>query len=220
VTHLEHDELGRLIESSAGTMPGQEEIQRFAYDARGQLSMAATDGVEIHFERDALGQIAREERRRTVDSHIETQHVTSRYDKSGLRTERETTHGHRARYGWDDAGQLASVSAGYGGVLDSPAFRGLRLPQLQKPDWSLEIVRDSAGEEIARRMPGGVVATWKRDAQGRPTERRVFTGVHPGRSQGRDVMHTQYAWRSPDQIGALVDAMHGTRTSYDYDPRG
>jgi RHS repeat-associated protein len=217
ITYLDRDPLGRLTGLRAGTMPGQEEEERFAYDARGNLVMTATSDVEIAFERDALGQVVREERRVKEGDRVA---IESRYDKSGLRTERETTLGHRASYEWDRAGELRAITMGYASFLKTSALEKLGLPQLGRPDWTMEIIRDRAGEEIVRKMSGGVVAIWKRDAQGRPAERQVLTGVRPGVSPGRDVLHTEYAWTSPEQIGALVDKLTGGQTAFSYDARG
>jgi RHS repeat-associated protein len=217
ITYLDRDALGRLTGIRAGTMPGQEETERFGYDARGNLVMTATDEVEIAFERDALGQVVREERRVKEGDRVA---IESRYDKSGLRTERETTLGHRASYEWDRAGELRAITMGYASFLKTSALEKLGLPQLGRPDWTMEIIRDRAGEEIVRKMSGGVVAIWKRDAQGRPAERQVLTGVKPGVSPGRDVLHTEYAWTSPEQIGALVDKLTGGQTAFSYDARG
>ena len=67
--------------------------------------------------------------------------------------------------------------------LLSPANVSLRLPLLEMPDWAMMNSRDPVGLELARRMPGGVVAIWKRDAFGRPTLRHVLTGA---RAEPRD----------------------------------
>jgi RHS repeat-associated protein len=86
------------------------------------------------------------------------------------------------------------------------------------PEWEMTIARDPLGFELARRMPGGVVAIWKRDPFGRPTARHVLTGAFPGRD-ATDVSRVGYAWRSPDQIAAMIDTERGA-TRFDYDPRG
>ena len=56
----------------------------------------------------------------------------------------------------------------------TPEIRALRLPVLSLPEWEMKIARDPLGMEIARRMPGGVVAIWKRDPLGRPALRHVL----------------------------------------------
>jgi RHS repeat-associated protein len=216
VTEIARDPLGRITERNSRTMPGDTTVERFAYDARGHLASATNDDVELRFARDPLGRVVREECRRPNGA---AGTVTSRFDDGGLRVERETTFGHRARYAWDKAGRLASVSAGHGGFVPSGGVARLPLPQLRRSDWSLEIERDAAGEEVARRMPGGVVATSKRDAYGKPTERRVLTGTRSD-APGRDVMRREYSWRGPEQIGALLDTFAHTCTSFDYDDRG
>ena len=65
----------------------------------------------------------------------------------------------------------------------------LGLPLFSLPDWEIKITRDALGLEMARRMPGGVVAMWKRDAFARPVEREVISGAFPEK-RAREVSKT------------------------------
>jgi YD repeat-containing protein len=56
----------------------------------------------VVLERDPRGHIVKEQRTAGGDTRI----VESRFDYSGLRIERETSFGHRTRYGWNGAGAL------------------------------------------------------------------------------------------------------------------
>jgi len=84
--------------------------------------------------------------------------------------------------------------------------------------------RDALGQELARRMPGGVVSVWKRDRFGRAEEQRVLTGAS-SMSAGRDVARRAYAWSGPDEIASIAshDPTSGvvrSASQYEYDPRG
>ena len=223
VTTIEHDRLGRMVKRTItapphphamGFAPARVEEERFVYDACGALVMALTADTTVAFERDGLGQVVKENVKAGGSVHL----IESRYDFSGYRVERETDLGHRTAYTWDNAGDLGGLSAGTSPKLLTPEVRALRLPLFSLPEWELTIARDPLGLEVSRRMPGGVVAIWKRDPFGRPTARQVLTGAFPGRD-ATDVSRVGYAWRSPDQIAAMVDTKNGA-TRFDYDPRG
>jgi RHS repeat-associated protein len=224
VTMIERDPLGRMIKRMLTAPPhphaagvvveGRIEEERYEFNGRGELSAAHTAAASVTFERDALGRITKEHRTAGDASHV----IESRYDLSGYRIERETDLGHRTEYIWDNAGDLAGLKAGLSSKLMSPEVRALRLPLFELPDWQMTITRDPLGLELARRMPGGVVAIWKRDTFGRPTLRHVLTGAFPGR-EATDVGRVGYEWRGPEQIAAMIDSKKGV-TRFDYDPRG
>jgi YD repeat-containing protein len=222
-TEMERDALGRVTSRKLKAPPGphaapmalrREEHERFGYDVLGDLVTAEAGDVTVLLERDALGRIVKEQR----SAGGETRTVESRFDYSGLRTERETSFGHRTRYGWDGAGALVEMRADTGERVLSAELRALRLPVFDLPAWEVKISRDALGLEVARRMPGGVVGIWKRDHLGRPAEREVLTGAFAGQ-RAQEVARVDYAWRAADEIAAMVDAAAGT-TRFEHDPRG
>ena len=205
VTRVERDGMGRIVKQ---LLPdGTEET--FAFDARGALVAAGSAAGAVHFERDAAGRIVKEQR----GDHV----VESRYDLSNLRVERRTDLGHHAAYDFDDVGDLRGVRVGVDPALRDRPPEQLDLAATSPPNWAMHIARDPIGLEVARRMPGGVVAMWDRDMSGRPSLRRVLTGVGK-MGTGTDVLRIGYRWRGADQIGALIDTQKGA-TRFDYDPR-
>ena len=227
VTMLERDPLGRVTKrsmkapSNRGVVAPELEEESFAFDPRGDLISATTRAASTSFERDSLGRILREHHTRQgalPDEGQVTRMVENRYDLSGLRIERDTDMGHRTQYQWDGSGLLSGLKAGPSRTLEAPSIQALQLASLRLPEWEMKIARDPLGLEIARRLPGGVVAMWKRDALGRPSERSVLSGAFPGR-EAKEVAHVGYQWKSADQIAALIDTEKGA-TRFDYDPRG
>ena len=224
VTTIERDALGRTIKrkltapphphAAAGVFGARVEEESFAFDAVGALVVARTAAGSVTFERDAIGRIVKEHHQAGDTSHV----IESRYDLAGYRIERETDLGHRTEYTWNKAGALTGLRAGASSKLQSPEIRALGLPLLTLPEWEMTIARDPLGLELARRMPGGVVALWKRDTFGRPSSHQVLTGAFPER-EAKDVSRVGYEWRSADQIAAMIDAKKGA-TRYEYDPRG
>ena len=208
VTRVERDGMGRIVKQ---LLPdGAEET--FAFDARGALVAAGSEAGSVHFQRDAAGRIVKEQH----GDHV----VESRYDLSSLRIERRSDLGHRTTYDFDDAGDLRSVHASLDHAERDRAPGQLDLPATSPPDWEMHITRDPLGLEIARRMPGGVIASWDRDPYGRPSLRRVLTGAsRTGVGAGTHVLRIGYRWRGADQIATLIDTQKGP-TRFDYDPRG
>ena len=206
VTRAERDAAGRIVKQF---LPDGSE-ESFAFDAGGQLLTARSEAGVVYFKRDAAGRVVKEQ----LGDHA----IASRYDLSGLRVERRTDLGHRAAYDFDDAGDLRSVRAGLDQAEHDRAPGQLNWPASSPPDWEMHITRDLLGLEIARRLPGGVVATWDRDPYGRPRLRRVLTGA--GKTgPAPEVLRIGYRWRGADQIATLVDTQKGP-TRFDYDPRG
>ncbi len=211
VTEIERDPLGRVV-----ARKHKDSEEWFAYNPRGELVSARANEVEVRFERDEVGRVVCERATSPGGEHS----IESRYDLSGLRVERRTELGHLATYDFDNAGDLRSVTAGVRPEWRSPALERLGLPQMIRDDWRVDIQRDALGLETERTLPGGVTASWNRDPFGRPSERRVTTGGGRFGDPRRDLLRTGYAWQSPDQIAALLDLQAGTRTTFDYDPRG
>lgn len=203
---LEHDALGRLVKRTL-----RDDEEAYAYDPRGLLVEARTKATTVRFERDALGRIVREQ-------HGDGTEIGSRFDPGGRRIERETSLWHHTTYGWDKAGELKSLSHGFGPKSEAPGLRGLGIPAFAQEPWEMTIVRDPLGLELARRMPGGVVALWKRDRFGRPEQREVLGGAFPGK-EARSLSRVGYRWRGADELAMLVDTREGP-TQYEHDARG
>ncbi|MBL8740197.1 MAG: RHS repeat protein, partial [Myxococcales bacterium] len=219
VVKLERDALGRVIAqtTTSPVLGGAPTEELFHYDPVGDLIGATTPGGEVRLARDVLGRIVDETTR--VEATKTEASVRNVFDRSGLRTERATSLAHRTSYRYDRAGDLIGVAAGW--QVAGAALK--RLPQAQAGDFEITLARDAIGQEIARRLPGGVASRWGRDAFGRPIEQRVVTGAST-QSEGRDVLRKGYAWSAPDQIASMFDldpsghAKGGSR--YEHDPRG
>jgi YD repeat-containing protein len=145
---------------------------------------ARTPGADIVLERDLLGRVVKEHA--AIHATATRAEIASRYDAGGLRVERTSSLAHRTAYAYNQAGDLTSVEAGWALGAGAATLRGLGLPQAMQHDFAIKIARDALGQELARRLPGGVAAVWSRDRLGRPTEQRVLTGASR-ESPGRDV---------------------------------
>ena len=217
VTQITRDKLGRVVETVASggerrALLGKEK-ETFSYDAMGRLTAATCDGVAVELERDLLG--------RVVAERAGELEVQSAYDRSGLRTKRSTSLLQESTYAYNLAGDLMGMSTEWGGL---GMLGQLGLPQARMGAFEVKFARDRNGEEIARRLPGGVSAVWTRDAFGKPLEQRIVTGARADRA-GTDVMRKGYAWNGPDQIGSITDYDPASGTpsggsAFQYDPRG
>jgi len=224
LTKLERDALGRVVKqtSKTATFGDVAREDTFAFDEVGELIAARTPGADIVLERDALGRVVKEHA--AVHATGLKAHVASRYDAADLRVERTTSMAHHAKYLWNNASELTSVAAGWALGPDMGLLRALGLPQASQEDFAIKIARDALGQELARRMPGGVTSVWKRDRFGRAEEQRVLTGAS-SQSAGHDVAVRAYAWSGPDEIAriASLDPASGVvkqSSGYEYDPRG
>ena len=194
---------------------GKDGEETFGFDAAGAMREMVTPDARIVFERDVLGRVIAE----TVSVAGERDAVvTSQYDRSGYRIERETNFGHRVANSLDDHGEVVGMQAGPSRAIQHEALRRRGLPQLTAPELSFSFARDNLGQEIARRLPGGVAALWKRDRLGRPERREILTGAFPGQ-EAATLSRVGYQWRSADQIAALIDTQHGA-THFEHDRRG
>lgn len=117
-------------------------------------------------------------------------------------TRSTTSVGHDASYDFDANGRLHGVTLGHdpGWMQWVPATLD-GAPQA-RPPWSVSIERNARGEEVARRLPGGVVSRWDDDVVGRPVTRTT-------ERQGEALMATRYQWRATDEIAVRVNAATG-----------
>jgi RHS repeat-associated protein len=181
---LKYDSRGRLtaVEHSDGTW------SRFAYRKDGELVEAANNTATVKFKRDGLGRVLTEA---VGDAEVRSFHA------AGQRTRIESTLGAAFDLGRDPAGNLTSLS--------------VALPQ---QGWvkTLSIEYDQGGLETRRSLPGGVIADWHHDQQGRPI-RQTLAGPTSG-TWSRD-----YHWTFDDRITRIDDTRFGS-TIYDHDQRG
>jgi RHS repeat-associated protein len=206
VTRTEYDPLGRLTRRvvpgtwSTPERPVPVPVESlYRYDARGDLVYAQNADAEVTFERDPLGRVVRER----VNGHV----VESAYDPSGYRVARRTSEGHEVIYHVDARGELNGVSLDVdGGWLAAPPDRRV------SAGWRMTVARDARGDEIGRRLPGGVATEWTRDPARRPLTQRAVAGPE------RVIAH-DYVWQGETEIAAVIDARRGA-THFDHDARG
>ncbi|HYO70577.1 MAG TPA: DUF6531 domain-containing protein [Archangium sp.] len=179
-----YDEARRLtrVEYGDGT------FRAFRYRADGALVEAENESGKVALERDGLGRVVAEKQ---ADGE-----VMSRFSPSGHRVEVESSLGAHQKLLRDALGSVRGVT------YTSPG----------RPEWAVRMERDTGGLEVSRWMPGGVMATWKHDEAGRPTERRTLVG-------GGTVAQRTWRWRPEGQIAAMSDAAHG-HTEYLHDAWG
>ncbi|MFO0549920.1 MAG: RHS repeat-associated core domain-containing protein [Polyangiaceae bacterium] len=220
---FERDPLGQVLRRVSKTARfGDKPVEElFTYDPLGALLSARTPGGETTLERDVLGRVTRESE--LVPATGTTADITSRYDPIDQRVERVSSLMQETTYDWNPAGELTGVSAGWA-LSGREQLRKLGIPQARMGSFDIRFARDALGQELARRLPGGVAASWARDRLGRPTEQRVVVGASP-QSAGRGVLDRRFGWVAPDQIGSIIDrdpASGATRggSTYEYDPRG
>jgi RHS repeat-associated protein len=182
--YFAHDEAGRLtrVEYDDGT------FRAFRYRADGALVEAENESCKVALSRDALGRVVAEKQ---ADGE-----VTSRYSPAGYRVEVDSTLGAHQRLLRDALGTVKGVT------YTSP----------DRPEWVVRMERDAGGLEVTRWMPGGVVATWKHNEAGLPTERHTLVG-------GGTVAQRTWRWRPEGQMAAMSDAAHGL-TEYLHDTWG
>ncbi|MDI1434916.1 RHS repeat-associated core domain-containing protein [Polyangium sorediatum] len=160
--------------------------ERFAYRADGMLVEAANDTMRVSFERDAMGRVVRE----VQGAHT----VERRYDGRGQLAEVSSSLGFDGAFLRDAAGELAGISLGTG--IDR---------------WRAEIVRDGAGLEAERRLPGGIAVRTRRDRMGRVAETAFLDDL-------REVRRIRYLWAPGDLLKERNDSARGT-ARYTHDLR-
>lgn len=160
----------------------------FSYRADGALIAAKNESVALRFEHDALARVTKAWQ---GDACVE-----SVYDATGRRSRVESSLGARIDMKHALDGSVSAVSVGSGFT-----------------PWQIEFGRDIAGDEVARKLPGGIVASLARDRFGRPMTRRVARAEHAL------VPDVAYRWGFSDRLVELVDALRGG-TRFERDARG
>ena len=208
-TKLVRDALGRVVKQIlpkdpviGDPLPKGEETE-YAYDPLGHLIRAKNAAADIVFVRDGLGRVLEER----AGEHV----ITSRYDAVGNRTGRRGALGHETAYDHDGNGDLLAVTFGMNERWINFSPDALAKHGAVRAPWRATFQRDALGHEQERRLPGGVVGDWTRDAGGRPMVHRVVRG-------GGAVFGTGYQWRSLEQLAALIDTQKGA-TRFEHDAR-
>ena len=208
-TKLVRDPVGRVVTQVVPNKPilgdplPKGEGYEYAYDALGGLVRAKNDAAEVTFVRDALGRVIEER----VDGHV----VESRYDTAGDRIGRRTGLGHETLYDFDGNGGLLGVTFNMGPIWGSFDADALANGGSVRRPWQATFTRDGLGQEVDRKLPGGVVSVWDRDEAGRPK-------VHRIRQESVQVSAVGYQWRSNEQLAGLIDTHRGP-TWFQHDAR-
>jgi len=175
---------------------------KYAYDKFGNLIAAINNNSTVEFKRDALGRVIGETQGKFT--------VESEYDAVDNLVRSKTSLGYEAAFSFDANGKMWRCALPNGD--------------------SMEFERNARGEEICRRLPGGIMFTQDHNAVGQVVGQRV--DVHPPDKHnpgsltpdGRSILPTadpllrrefQY-----DKTGALTlikDGLWGTET-FVYDP--
>lgn len=185
---LRYDAAGRLseVDHDDGT------FERYRYRADGALVAAANEAAEVRFDVDPVGQVVEER----VLRHDGGEHwVRSGYSPDGARVWMKTSEQHGQRIERDIAGRVRALEIDGGGS-----------------SWRAEFERDALGNEIARRLPGGVIRRWERDVAGRPRRDAIQAG-------GRPLGERAYTWDGEEELRAVFDDQLGT-LSLGHDERG
>lgn len=179
------DPLGRRI----ATRYDDGGFERFVYAAGGRLLEATNELCTVRYEHDAAGRVLREWQ--------DEAWIESTYDRAGRRTALRSSLGARHGFAFDDAGFVNSLRMG--------AAAGLV--------WAAALDRDAGGNEIERRLPGGVRSRWRRDLAGHPVEHQIEVG----RERRRDL---RIEWDSGERIARSHDILHSLTTEFGHDARG
>ncbi|MFE8604971.1 DUF6531 domain-containing protein [Archangium violaceum] len=181
---LAYDEAGRLSEVvySDGT------FRRFRYRLDGVMVEAENESGKVLLERDALGRVVHEQQ--------PWGWVQSLYARGGGRVQVSSSRGSQQHIVRDMVGQV----------------QRLTFSSSRKPDPWVAWFANAGGQEVERRLPGGVVSNWQYDAAGRPL-------AHMTRVRSDLDLQRSYRWRGEDQLAAVSDERHGA-TTYLHDARG
>ena len=186
ITEYRHDPCGRIchITHSDGS-----EL-KYKYSPDGALVEAENSSGTLRFDRDASGRVVKEV--------LNDLWVASEYDSRGLRTGIVSSLGTRQDITRDILGQVTALA--YHRVDSSSS----------DVVWQTDILRDVNGLEIERRLPGGAVNTWTRDALGQPIRQRLMA-----RNNDRTL---EFTWGPNGRLAGVNDSINGP-IQYEHDLR-
>lgn len=179
------DPLGRILE----VLHQNGKKESFEYGRDGALLKAKNPSAVVEFERDKLGRVTKETR---DDKHW----VSSEYDSLGNRIRLETSFGYVQNFERDDLGYIHSISSHQSNIA---AF-------------SAHIERNTVGQEVQVRLPGGISNKWQRDGLGRPVSQNIA-------SENRCFIDRRYSWGLGDRLLKISDH-NQDEIKYHYDPLG
>jgi RHS repeat-associated protein len=146
-TRYEYDELGRVTQVLHSDGTGES----YTYREDGELIAAENDATTIHFERDLLGQVIKENQG--------GYELLSNFNELGMRTGLRSTLGANLSFVRNAMGDVEKVTA-----------NGMGKP------WEAIFRRDEVGLELERLLPGQVSSRWLRDRLGRPVKQETSVG--------------------------------------------
>ncbi|WP_315814931.1 RHS repeat-associated core domain-containing protein [Paraflavitalea speifideaquila] len=178
----EYDLAGRItrIEHSDGSW------ELFSYDANGRMIEAANEHSKVTLQRDTAGRIISDNQ----DGYL----VESKYDRLGRRYEIVSNLGATVKVDRDEAGNISSLQAG----------------NAAGADWAAKLSCNALGLETERLLPGGIVATFQYDRNGRPVEQAVGNNT-------RRMRQRIYAWNVNDRLQSMVNGLTRGIVQYGYD---
>jgi len=156
--------------------------ETFVYRPDGELMEASNPFAKIRFERDMLGRITKE--------WLQEHWVASKYDVFGRRVDIQSSFGISQKIQCNQVGAVEKISL-YEGNESWPV------------PWEVRFTRDQMGLELERMLPGGIKATYQRDAVGRPVSHTVYR--YDGLLRKRE-----YQWDVNDRLQYIVDSLTGT----------
>lgn len=192
-TRYVHDAQGRLVEAehSDGTR------EQYSYREDGELLEATNGDATVRFERDALGRVVRE--------HQGEHWVESGYDVRGYRVRMRSSFGAAMDAERNELGDVV-------GMRYWSTRSATNSSDPVAAHWAARFERDQLGQELERRLPGGIRSRWGRDALGRPLRHEL-----DGDSKFRDV---QYEWGADARLRRMVDHLRGRTIELAYDGLG
>ncbi len=201
LTELAYDPAGQLI---ARKLHDDAE-EKFTYSPLGDLVAVEAPGLALRFQRDALGQIVREEQTYGGQTHA----VDVAYDPDGERIRRATSLGHVEEVQRDAAGHR-------------------RLTRLDGREIAHAV--DLFGRELARQLPGGGRLESSFDALGRLADRRALgperelpalagQPEHLGPRRTNVSAYKAFRYDADGELIETIDRDRG-RTQFRYDPVG
>lgn len=156
--------------------------EQFKFDLAGRLEEAKNASTIVRFERDAIGNIIKENQ----GEHF----VEKEFDISGLSIALRSSKGANISFERNQSGELTGINA---------------QSESGEAKWTSSIQRDLMGLEIQRDLPGGIQSRWKRDKLGRPLEHNVFSGT-------QEFISRTYKWDFNNLLKEINDLKTGKVT--------